>query len=393
MSSKVLVSFLGTGGRAEGGEKKEYEKTKYVFPQGETIESSLITSALFKFIKPKKLIVIGTSQSVWSQLIEILPKEEESLEYERIFEEVWGKGDVKISTLKGWEEFLSKKLGKEVSLRLVTEDDTIEIVEILYEEILPNASLYLDITHLFRHYPLVASFLVPILRYIKNLKDINIVYGKLKRNAPSKIVFLEEPNKLVNLLEAVALVKHTGNFEKFSEILGLKDLEKLYLKMETNSQIRKNEVNSFRKKVELFKKGNVYERISYLALKKEVFPYLEASSVEERMVKRALFFAKRKQFVKAYTLMIEALKSVAMQIFKIQNRDNAFKSIVKALEINLSKEDAETYKTINSLRNTIAHANPDKKKKIQEILSSEKKLIHWIKKGEELFYHLVGENK
>jgi cell division protein DivIC len=281
MASKVLVSFLGTGGRAEGGKKEEYRRTKYRFPDGEIKDASLITSALFDFIKPAKLIVIGTSESVWSELIEILPEKEESSEYVKVFEEVWGGRSISPSTLEDWERFLSGKLRSKISLRLVGRDATTEIVEILYEEISNNVDLYLDITHLFRHFPLIASFLIPVLRYVKNLRDINIVYGKLVKDSPSPIVFLDEANRLVNLLEAIALVKHTGNFEKFSEILNLKDLEKLYLRMETNREINEYEAGALYKKVESFQEGNIYEVISSLVLKEDVLPYLQAKCVEE----------------------------------------------------------------------------------------------------------------
>jgi len=377
MASEVLVSFIGTGGRAEGGKKKEYERTDYLFPNGEKKNTALITSALFDFIKPDKLIVIGTAESVWCELIEILPEEKQSSEYEKIFEEVW-ESKVSLSTLKIWEDFLSNELKSKVSLRLVDSSATTEIIEILYKEIPNSSNLYLDITHLFRHFPLMASFLVPILRYIKNLERVSIVYGKLKKNAPSQIVFLDEANKLVDLLEAVALVKHTGNFEKFSKILNLKDLERLYLRMETNREINEYEVGALSKKIESCSKGNIYEVISSSVLKEEVLPYLQARCVEERMATRALFFAERKQFVKAYTLMAEAITNLAIRAYNIPTDENNLFSKIMGI---LPEEFKETFRKIKLTRNAIAHASSDIREDIAKILSSERELINWIKRG------------
>jgi len=390
----VLVSFLGTGGRAKG-EKKEYSKTVYRLPSGEKVETKLITSVLFNYLKPDKLIIIGTPQSVWSELEELSPSLEETPEYEEIFEQVWGKKNVDFDSLKRWEEAISKTLNKEISLCLVDEAEEEEIVKALNEEIPENTSLYLDITHAFRHFPLVAAFFIPTLRYLKNLRDVKLIYGKYAKEnekLPSEVIFLDIAGKLVNLLEAVALVKNTGNFEKFASILGEKELEKLYLRVETNRPLRDREIGRIKEKLEETLNRDILTSIASSVLKKDVIPYLEADSIEERMAKRALFFAERKQFLKAYTLMIESIILLSSKVFQIKDlkySHNRFETIYN----NLPAPYREYYKTINTIRNAIAHGDINLHDKTKITLSKEEKLKDWIKKGYETVKYLLKQKE
>jgi len=103
---RILVSFIGTGKKAEGSESQQYEKTIYKLPDGKVEESPLIISVLFKYLNPDKTIVIGTTQSIWAELSQILPaKLERDKIYEDIWEETWS-GQVSEITLKNWENLL-----------------------------------------------------------------------------------------------------------------------------------------------------------------------------------------------------------------------------------------------------------------------------------------------
>jgi hypothetical protein len=85
--------------------------------------------------------------------------------------------------------------------------------------------------------------------------------------------------------------------------------------------------------------------------------------------------------------MIEALKNVAIQVYNITDKENSFREVIR----NLPREYGykEIYWKINTIRNTIAHASSNVSEEIAEILSNEKKLIHWIKKGKELLDFLL----
>ena len=237
---RVLISFIGTGKKAEGDDSQEYEKATYQFPDGSIERSSLITSSLFKYLNPDKVIVLGTPDSIWSELSWInydLLKENEV--YYEIFEETWEESKkVTATTLSRWENIINEKLKSRFSLNLIPTEAEDEIVEVIFRELPEDIEeVYLDITHAFRHFPLIAAFALPVLRYIKNFKKLTLIYAKLRAKDFSPVYFLTTPNKLLDLLEAVSNTEHSGNFSKFSEIYNNDLFSKIYLQAETNRSI------------------------------------------------------------------------------------------------------------------------------------------------------------
>ncbi|MEO2153567.1 MAG: TIGR02221 family CRISPR-associated protein [Aquificota bacterium] len=383
---KVLISFIGTGRKAQGGGKEEYQKAIYQIPNRRPKESSLITSVLFNELKPDKLIVIGTPQSIWAELSKINPELLESGEvYERIWEETWeDKSVVKKETLKEWETYLKEKLNTQISLNLVDNDAIDSIVEILYKELPEKVKeVYLDITHAFRHFPLIAAFALPALKYIKAFEKLTLIYGKLaKPPEKSPVIFLDTPNKLLELLEAISLTQHAGNFEKFASILGNNKIEDLYLKVETNRRISNSTLNSLEKELLAH---DITQKMAADFLKKEVIPNLRGDNLAIRMAKRARFFAERNQFLKAYTLIFEALVNTQPEYLSYEDKK-------KSLEALLNKEEKNIYNTIRRLRNIIAHGDNKVDSDLKGILQNKDKLKEWVYKGFELVKKLSNSN-
>ncbi len=231
---KVLVSFLGTG-RLKKDEQDTYQETSYVFPDGEKYITTLATAPLVKRLTPQKVIFVGTPKSMWPALDELLKLEGRDLKdeglHEKVFEETLSDKGINEDTLKQWEAYLTKELRYEIVLKLIKDENDLEkIVEHLYYEV-PEGSddIFLEITHSFRHFPLIGAFTVPILRLLKGVGKISFIYG-LFGGKESNIMFLDEVNKLIKLFEAVALSEYGGNFSKFSEVFGnLSEIEDLYV--------------------------------------------------------------------------------------------------------------------------------------------------------------------
>jgi len=390
---KVLISFIGTGKKAEGGGVEQYEEAIYQFPNGFKKKSSLITSVLFEYINPDKVIIIGTSESIWSELSNIDPDKLESLDiYEKIWEETWSK-QVSKETLLKWEEALKETLGKEFSLNLLSSEAREEIIEVLYRELPKNSQeVYLDITHSFRHFPLIASFSLPVFKYIKNFQNIILVYGKLTKGLPSPVYFLNIPNKLMNLLEAISLMEHSGNFAKFSEIYNNDLFSQVYLKTETNRSISKKKTMEINKILQ--NSNNIYQQMASEIIDEKVIPYLKGESLEVRMAKRAVFFAERKQFLKAYTLIYEAILTAGMKKFNLGDYNNIDDRRNASLNLPsyLTKEDRKSFQLIRNLRNVIIHGSQPRGRYSSEIISildSEEQLKNWILKGKELLEKIL----
>ena len=208
---RVLISFIGTGRKAEGEISQEYEEAIYQFPDGSRYKSSLITSTLYDYLKPDKIIVLGTSDSIWAELSQMSPELlRKSRIYDDIWEETWDDSKrVTEPTLSRWENLINNKLDVQISLNLIPKEAEDEIVEVIFKELPENIDeVYLDITHAFRHFPLIAAFALPVLKYVKNFKRLTLIYAKLKAREVSPVYFLATPNKLLELLEAVSNTEH-----------------------------------------------------------------------------------------------------------------------------------------------------------------------------------------
>jgi len=389
---KVLISFIGTGKKAQAEGKEEYQKARYKLSDDFIKDSSLITSVLYEYLKPDKLIVIGTPESIWAKLSEIAP---DILETEPLYEKIWNvtwDDNSKIDTelLNQWEALLRSKLNADIKLYLIdSNDQEAEVIfDILYKEIPTNTNeVFLDITHAFRHFPMIAAFSLPVLKYLKNFQSLNLVYGKLVQYPnPSPVIFMKTPNKLMELLEAVSLTENSGNFEKFADIFNKEQIRELYLKTETNRKISNSQFNNLARNLP---KDNPIHRVASEYLTEKVFKEVQGDSLAERMAKRAIFFADRNQFLKAYTLIYEALINTQSNPQIKGSEMDIYEEKKYRLEKSLNNSQNEIYHTIRRIRNTIVHGSEPPNDKIREIIQSEKKLREWVYEGYKLVKKLI----
>jgi cell division protein DivIC len=388
---KILISFIGTGRPAQGEEEKEYQKARYLLPEGSFQDSTLVTSVLYNYLKPDKLVVIGTPDSIWSELSKIAPEllEKDPL-YEEVLDATWFR-KMNEDLLKKWEDFLKKQLGIDIKLFLINSNsqEAEDIFDILYSEIPENIEeVYLDITHAFRHFPMIAAFSLPVLKYIKNFKNLNLIYGKLvKYPQPSPIIFMKTPNRLLELLEAISLTENSGNFEKFADIFDEPKIKELYLKVETNRRISNQQLN---KLAQNLPKNDNIQRFAAQYLTDKVFQEIKGENLALRMAKRALFFAQRNQFLKAYTLIYEAILNTQPTPQIDGTEKDIYDEKRMRLESSLNSKQRKTYHTIRLVRNAIAHGSEPKDSEIKQILANEEELKRWVYEGYKLVEELIN---
>jgi len=66
--SKVLISFLGTGPSSASQSFREYRTAEYVFENPEFRKAtSFITAAIAVYCGCDKIIVLGTTKSMWEE--------------------------------------------------------------------------------------------------------------------------------------------------------------------------------------------------------------------------------------------------------------------------------------------------------------------------------------
>lgn len=424
----VLISFIGTGSRSGG----EYELTEYCFKDEKNPrEVTIFGSALIQHLKDngqnvEKWLILGTEKSIWSELIKMFPSlfsddkrtlVDINFETQRYFLEEQAiycqsdkeyKSEISQDKLDDWEKIITENLvNTEVKCRKVgyaadsISNDTIfsEILRIVNDK----DRVVFDVTHGLRHQPIITSFVIMYLRYLKNIKDVKFYYGA--KDLDGEVVELDFCNELLEATEAVAIFEQTGNYEQIGKNLRLSDsfngkLEKLTFLDEvnkTNPEIPK-QLNGEISQVE-FKplQQSLADRFKY------PLHWASKQTLSNQLRQKAVFAFARRQYFKAISILLEAVIVAYGEICgdsEIANnldihfyRERAENELIKVL----NKFESQTLKNLKKLRNAIAHgtdangieteavaarAAVDDENKLKKIFNDGNDLFVKINKGE-----------
>jgi len=150
----ALISFLGGG--KQGG---SYRTTDYKFSNGTVYENErYFGMVLTKEVKPDRLILIGTSGSMWDVFFEA-GLEDHTDAWSTLSDAVQN-DTVTIEQLQPFEQFLTDRLGLSVTCQLIdyAKDAAgqVSILKNIDELLVKNEHVVMDVTHGFRHLPLIA---------------------------------------------------------------------------------------------------------------------------------------------------------------------------------------------------------------------------------------------
>lgn len=218
----ALVTFLGRVPKQEG----TYRSTEYEFADGSKECSAFFGFTLQRQIRPDHLVILGTSGSMWDHLFERDVTLGNAMESERLalIEAVEAKTvtQVQLDTLA---PTLAHALGCTLDLRLIpyarNEHEQLKIVHELAAAVPTQCTLHLDITHGFRHLPLIATMAVQYLRVIHPEVHLQAIwYGAYDFDTKEAQV-----HNLAGLLEiadgahAIARFDYSGDYSELAELL------------------------------------------------------------------------------------------------------------------------------------------------------------------------------
>lgn len=375
----TLISFLGTGSQGKG-----YETTNYVL-NGQEYPEKYISISLTKAIKPKKLILLGTSSSVWDVFFE---KGADNLENEWLSLSDKVKGNsVTQEDLKPFEGYLSEKLDTEVYCILISfAKDTKEQIEILVklEQILSNnEKAILDITHAFRHLPMLALVAARFLKRVKNVEVEHIYYGAFhmkddKGQCP--VLDIDGMLTMLDWVDALTTFDKDGDYGQFADLLVQENFDKnkadllkqaSFFERTTNSSKASEKLNTIFKDLESFS-SPIFDLFKPQLIKRLTWFKQNNRGLKEQQL--ANEYLVRKDYVRSVIYAMEGIISNAIYQDKgdVNNHD-ARKS--KSDEL---AENNQSFKDLRPLRNTLAHGNRNHSK-VSELTGDEKKLSQSLK--------------
>ena len=382
--TQALISFLGKA--PIGG---QYREANYDF-DGKVETARFFSRALSNIIKPERLIMLGTSGSMWDQLCENLGADEHD-QWAELSEAV-EQNSVTQSLLNQFNTRFSEILNVECRLKLIPYGDDlpqqIEILQKMSEDIEQGDSVSLDLTHGLRHLPMLGLLSAMYLKTARDVKIDGIYYGALDRTNPetklTPVMRLEGLLTMADWISALDGFNKTGNIAPFSELLQRDGMEKETAQCLEEAAFFENTLNipnarsPLKRFAEATKEGlkgigalfqdNLQKRISWC---NEDKLYL-------RQQQNAYFYLKQGDYLRASTLGYEAFMTWQIRqdssVPKLDPQNFGDRDKIKKKFESQSSEQSKDYKMLRNLRNSLAHGVRSDLADIQRTLSSKERL-------------------
>lgn len=217
----TLISLLG---KNKSDTQTGYRTAKYRFDDGSIREVPFFGLALLEQTKPDKLVLMGTTGSMWDVFFDQQGTDDqatldlvEAVENNAVTQ--------KLLTLH--EQRLTEKLGIPVQCLLIPyardEAEQTAVLGALAECTSPGEALILDVTHGFRHLPMLALVAARYLTHVRQVRVQEVYYGALEMTSPESgqtpVLQLGGMLRMLDWVEALAAYEQSGNYAVFAELL------------------------------------------------------------------------------------------------------------------------------------------------------------------------------
>lgn len=385
-----LVSFLGRAPRESGG---KYKTVTYSgLPDGNSHEAAFLGYPLRKALNADRIVIFGTSGSMWDHLfehdVEIEGNEEARLELWEASEN----NEASQVQLDRVAPILQENLQCEVQLKIIPHAlDAVEqtaLVQALAEAAEDADELSLDVTHGFRHLPMLALTAALYLRAIRpQLKIKGLWYGEIQSGTVTNLVGLLETTDWLAALQshdwlgdyqgiARQIVRNDPEREELADQLRRASfLESIHRGKEARGDIKKVRANLA---------ANPLQGIGGLFSKQldQRMAWVDEERLYLRQRRHALDALKREDYLRASLYGFEAFVTKETQNRFPSGQENSHDARQQAKDAFESEQYAMRgkanvvwyqYRLVRDLRNVLAHGN-QARGEVQKAIDSPQRL-------------------
>jgi len=313
------------------------------------------------------------------------------------------------ATLAEWGRALSAVPDQpEFHLRLVEAGETDESQRAIWRAVDSvvgeGDEVLLDITHGFRHLPVLTAFMVMLLRWTKRVRGVDLYYGALemRRENEAGVPVLRLPlcNELLAVTEAAATYRTTGDVALLADRSPLDDHTRTLIRQIT-----------FCEETHQFVSGKVREALAALRqadlpppydaarpLLHEALAWGEGVHLVARLQQRMDAAFRYRDYFKATGLLWEAVRIAAARLYPdLKTRDPADYQVREEAERRLKEGkpeilapgEHELLRDIEDLRNAVMHGTRPQRACSQRALGSEEEFRNFFEQGRELLAKLA----
>ncbi len=397
----TFVTFLGRG---RENVKTGYREATYKFPDGTKETTAFFGLALAGYIKPKRIVILGTKSSQWGVLVENLADvgEKEDARLELMEAEITG--EIKQEHLDKVVDLIEKTVEFECDVvpRLIDfgidEKEQYNILGVIAEAV-PDGEVNFDLTHGFRHFGMIGFLSTFMLARVRQKFEVkNLWYGALEmtNNGITPVLTLDGLDRVRQWLEALNRFDATGNYRVFGSLLVKDGVSKKKAKYLENAAFYERTLNLSAAAHEIKKFKSVFKSplIGASGLFKdrlaERLKWVDLGTLSKQQAELAKQYLRRRDYVRAALFGWESLVTQECEKTKLNpdNYDDREKqNVLEAVQAwDLKEEQAPgdnrvVCEHLNQIRNALAHGTPPKDKQVKEMLKDENRLREGLKKA------------
>jgi len=396
--SHTLISFLGKSLRTDG----HYRTATYDFGEGGTQKTSFFSLGLKDVIKPDKLIILGTSGSMWDVLCGELSQDGNDLEALMAAVDTNTVTQVLLDT---YQVLISEHLAVVCQLRLISYGDSadgqVQILQAMAKDVKQGEQVSLDVTHGLRHLAMLGLLSAMYLQIAKKVTIEGIYYGafdlipKSDINQFAPVLRLDGLLKIADWINALQGLDKTGDIAPFNELLQREGLNSETAGLLKKAAFFENNLNitQARGPLRKFKDETKSKGLPGIASLfeeslKERISWVEQDNIYLRQREKALFYLQQGDYVRSASLGYEAL--ITRHLRQQQpNADIENYDLRAQIKDRLNADGDSDYKLLRDIRNSLAHASRSNKGDVTTVMSSEDDLVKTLNR---LFSSLIPNN-
>ncbi len=401
----TLISFLGKGRNPRTG----YQSATYRFDKDSGFDSCSDTVpffglALAKQIKPDRLVLVGTAGSMWDVFFEHGAESDDetllalmsAVEQEQVTEEQL------VIHAQRLQDKLRNELGTSVQcqcLLIPYARDTHEQVQILagLDRAVGDAgTVWLDVTHGFRHLPMLALVAARYLARVKQVHIENVYYGALEMTPKAEsgnretagpqetpVLSLKGLLDLLDWVDALATYDKDGDYGVFAPLLEKDGMDTSRTELLTQAAFFERTSNPLeaRKKLKsvfpaVEKHDGPLGRLFRDTLKNRI-SWFNNETRQQWEQSLAEAYLKRYDYLRASLFLLESF--VTRKLWNNKENPTNHEQREKTLE-SLCRSDSEL-KQLRNLRNQLAHGvRPRSEQEAEQKMGEEKTLRQFLNK-------------
>jgi len=370
----VLLTFLGRVPK----DQESYRTTVYDFGDGQPeAPTAFFGWPLQRRLKPDKLVILGTAGSMWEHLFEgdLAFGDAEQDARDALYEAVDQK-QVTASHLAPLAPLLSECLGCDVVLDLIPycrdEVEQVQLLQIMAGHVDVGDRVDLDVTHGFRHLPMVALLSALQLQTLRQAEVAGIWYGTYDPDTKEAPVYrLGGLLHIADWLQALHTYDKDGDYGAFAPLLGPAGAvlhDAAFFERSSNPVKAREKLTTWVNRDDRVPADDPAAALFSDALHQRIRWYRGSSRAEwERAL--ADEYLERGDYVRAAIYGLESV--VSAEVDRRGEAGNDY-DVREAAVINL--KNRWEFRTLNSIRNALAHGVRPRDKKITRIIRDEQAL-------------------